>query len=107
MYKQTLYKIYDEHLQDKTIKHKNKHKKFTYGYDGELDCVIISKDGTLGEIYEIQGLKVGLPQIPKIIDGKDLKNEDQYFERRVKPNSLNKIKSIYDFTHYPEDNKEE
>ena len=101
MYKQTLYKIYDEHLKDKTIKHKNKHNKFNYGYNKDLDCVIISKDGTLGEIYEIQGLKVGLPKIPQVIDGQDLKKENQYFKKRLKPNSLNKIKSIYDFTRYP------
>ena len=31
----------------------------------DLDCVIISKDGTLGDIYDIQGLKVGLPQTPE------------------------------------------
>ena len=48
MYKQNLYHIYDEHLNDKSIKNFNKHKKFKYGYNKELDCVIISKDGTLG-----------------------------------------------------------
>ena len=73
MYKQTLYKIYDDHLVKKSIKNSNKYKKFTTGYNAELDCVIISKDGTLGEIYEIQGLRVGLPKIPNNISGKDLK----------------------------------
>ena len=107
MYKQTLYKIYDEHLKDRDIKTLNKHKKFKYGYNPDLDCVIISKDGTLGEIYEIQGLKVGLPQIPQVIEGQDLKKSNQYFRKRLKPGSLNKIKSIYDFTRYPEKDKEE
>ena len=107
MYKQNLYKIYDEHLKDRAVKTLNKHKKFKYGYNRELDCVIISKDGTLGEIYEIQGLKVGIPQIPQIVEGQDLKKENQYFKQRLKPGSLNKIKNIYDFTNYPEKNKEE
>jgi len=107
MYKQSLYKVYNDHLSDKNVRHKNKNKKFVYGYNEDLDCVIISKNGTLGEIFEIQGLKVGLPQIPQVINGQDLKREDQYFTKRLKPNSLNKIKSIYDFTQYSEKNKEE
>ena len=48
------------------IKNKrNKSKLWKYGYDAEHDIVIISKDGTLGEVYNIQGLRVGLPQAPK------------------------------------------
>ena len=45
MYKQTLYTIDRQHLADKKIKHTNKHKNFAYGYNEDLDCVIISKDG--------------------------------------------------------------
>ena len=107
MYKQNLYKIYTDHLSSKTIKKLNKHKKFPSGYYQDLDCVIISKDGTLGEIYEIQGLKVGLPQIPKKIDGQDFKKSDQYFRKKERPNSLTRIKTIYDFHSYPEKTKDQ
>jgi len=106
MYKQTLYTIDRQHLADKKIKHTNKHKNFAYGYNEDLDCVIISKDGTLGDIYNIQGLKVGLPQTPTKIDGKDLNNKEQYFKIPNKPESLNKIKTIYDFQNCSEDIKE-
>ena len=106
MYKQTLYKIHNTHLSDKKIKHLNKHKKFEYGYNEDLDCVVISKDGTIGDIYEIQGLKVAIPKTPNKIDGEDFKQSDQYFRIKNKPESLNKIKSIYDFQSYPEDIKE-
>ena len=106
MYKQTLYKIHNTHLSDKKIKHLNKHKKFEYGYNEDLDCVVISKDGTIGDIYEIQGLKVAIPKTPESIDGEDLKQSDQFFKIKNKPESLNKIKSIYDFQSYPEDIKE-
>ncbi len=106
MYKQTLYKIHNTHLSDKKIKHLNKHKKFEYGYNEDLDCVVISKDGTIGDIYEIQGLKVAIPKTPDAIDGEDLKQSDQFFKIKNKPESLNKIKSIYDFQSYPEDIKE-
>ncbi len=106
MYKQTLYTIHRKHLLDKKIKHTNKHNNFKYGYNEDLDCVIISKDGTLGDIYDIQGLKVGLPQTPEKINGKDLKQSEQFFKIPNKPESLNKIKTIYDFQNYSEDIKE-
>jgi len=107
MYKQTLYKVLTDHLSNKKVKNWNRHKKFTHGYNEEFDCVIISKDGTLGEIYEIQGLKVGLPQTPKNIDGKDSKKSDQYFKKLKRPQSLKRIKTIYDFHTYPEKIKDQ
>ena len=106
MYKQTLYTIHNDHLADKKVKHTNKHKNFKYGYNEDLDCVIISKDGTLGDIYNIQGLKVGLPKTPNRIHGEDLDNKNQYFEIANKPESLNKLKTIYDFKGTSEDIKE-
>tara|TARA_B100000902_G_scaffold392752_1_gene445661 strand:- start:4628 stop:6862 length:2235 start_codon:yes stop_codon:yes gene_type:complete len=107
MYKQTLYKIHTDHLDKKYTKNLNKNKKFKYGYNSDLDCVIISKDGTLGDIYEIQGLKVGIPQTPKKIHGKDLKKEKQVFIRRERPQSLTRIKTLYDFQSYTEDIKDQ
>ena len=106
MYKQTLYTIHKDHLSDKKIKHTNKHKNFKYGYNEDLDCVIISKDGTLGEIYNIQGLKVGLPKTPDTIYGEDLDTADQYFRIANKPESLKKLRTIYDFQSTPENIKE-
>ena len=106
MYKQALYTIHKDHLSDKKIKHTNKHKNFKYGYNEDLDCVIISKDGTLGEIYNIQGLKVGLPKTPDTIHGEDLDTSDQYFRIANKPESLKKLRTIYDFQSTPENIKE-
>ena len=106
MYKQNLYTINNSHLSEKKIKHTNKHKNFKYGYNEDLDCVIISKDGTLGDIYNIQGLKVGLPKTPNKIYGEDLDNKNQYFEIANKPESLNRLKTIYDFQGTSEDIKE-
>jgi len=106
MYKQNLYKIHTEHLSSKLVKNNNRYKKFEYGYNKDLDCVIISKDGTIGEIYEIQGLKIALPSIPKKINGQELKKEEQVFIKTQKPATLKKIKSIYNFKSYNEDIKE-
>ena len=107
MYKQTLYQIHKDHLSNKKIKNLNKYKKFEYGYNEDLDCVIISKDGTLGDIYEIQGLKVGIPKTPNNIDGETLKKEFQVFKKVSKPASLDKIKNILDFKSYDDKIKEQ
>ena len=102
-----LFEVHSEHLKEKYVKQNNRYKKFRYGYNSDLDCVVISRDGTLGEIYEIQGLRVGLPAAPKEIDGSDLKKEDQVFIQTKKPASLSKIKSIFDFKTYSQEIKEQ
>ena len=48
-------------------KSKNKLKSWKYGYDKDYDIIIISKDGTLGDVVEIQNLKIGLPLQPKSV----------------------------------------
>jgi hypothetical protein len=50
---------------DKNRLARNKAKSWKYGYDAAIDTVIISKDGTLGEIYNISGINIGLPQQPE------------------------------------------
>jgi hypothetical protein len=106
MYKQNLYSIHTSHLEDKKIKNKNRHKKFKSGYNEELDCIVISKDGTIGDIYEIQGLKIAIPKTPEEINGSEIKKEDQVFIKRERPESLNRIKTIYDFKQHKEILKE-
>ena len=102
---QDQYKLFD--IDRSHLSKKGKRKKYAYGYNEEHDCVIISKDGTLGDIYEIQGLRVGIPAAPKDIDGSDHKKEDQFFRRREKPVSLKKIKTMADFRMLPEEKKDD
>ena len=59
-YQQTLYKII-EPIKKTTISRLNKSKKWKYGYNEEHDVVVISKTGQIGEVYEIQNLKIALP----------------------------------------------
>ena len=87
----SLYKILDI-VPKKILDKKNDKKQWEYGWDPEYDIVIISKDGTLGEIYEIQNLKVGLPKVPNKIDYKG--NKWQYTEL---PKELSRIKTIFDW----------
>ena len=100
MYKQTLYRIIKP-IKQTTLSRLNKGKKWKYGYNKEHDVVVISKTGQIGDIYEIQNLKIALPKQPKKIQ-KFSKNK---WEVTDYPKELNKIKTIFDWRNYPEDFK--
>ena len=106
MYKQYLYSVQTSHLQQKYVKKLNKSKSFKYGFNEDLDCIVISKNGQIGEIYAIQGLKIALPPEPKQIESNSNVPEEQVFTRTKKPETLDKIKTLYDFKKYPENIKE-
>ncbi len=101
MYEQTLYKILKDHIKPKVLKRMNRYKKWEYGYNKEHDIVIISKDGTIGDIYEIQNLKIALPKANNIH-----KFETDKWEYTEYPKVLKKIKSVFDWEDYPLDFKE-
>ena len=96
-WKDELFTVDREHLTDKVVKRNNRNKKYEYGYNSDLDCVVISRSGTIGEIYEVQGLRIGLPGMPDEVWRSSEKVEDQIFVRTPKPQSLGKYKTIYDF----------
>ena len=102
MYEQTLYKII-EPIKKTTISRLNKSRKWDYGYNKEHDVVVISKTGMIGEIYEIQGLKIALPKQPK----NTFKHENNKWVRFDYPKELGKLKSIFDWRDYPEESKEQ
>ena len=84
-----------------TIKRLNKSKKWKYGYNKEHDVVVISKTGMIGEIYEIQNLRIALPQQPKQVH----KFKSDKWEVTEYPKELNRIKTIFDWKEYPQDFK--
>ena len=102
MYEQSLYKILPNYVKPKILKRNNRYKKWEYGYNEEHDFVVISKSGVIGDIYEIQGLKIALPKLPKEIQ----KFESDKWERTPLPKVLGKIKSVFEWDKYPEDFKE-
>ena len=99
MYKQTLYKVID-HIKPHVIKRLNKSKKWNYGYNKEHDVIVISKTGQIGEIYEIQNLKIALPKENEVFIEADKWQTHEY------PKALKKIKTIFDWKQYPDDFKE-
>ena len=95
MYQQTLYKVI-EPIKINKLKRFNKAKRWKYGYDKEEDIVVISKTGQIGEVYEIQNLKIALPPTPT----KLVKGENKWVKAHY-PKELSKIKTIFDWKTYP------
>ena len=77
------------------ISNKNRAKSWLPGYNAKYDIIIISKNGTLGDIYEINGLKIGLPKKPKDIFSLSKKKDEQYWQPRPLPTILKRIQSIF------------
>ena len=102
MYEQSLVKII-EPIKRTTISRLNKLKKWKYGYNKEHDVVVISKTGKIGEILEVQGLHIALPLLPKRVHSND-KNKWQKLEY---PKQLGKLKNIFDWRAYPEEQKDQ
>ena len=102
MYEQTLYQVI-EPVKKTTISRLNKGRKWKYGYNKEHDLVVISRTGKIGEVYEIQGLKIALPKKPKDI----LKHEKNKWVKINQPKELSKLKNIFDWRIYPEEAKEQ
>ena len=101
MYEQSLYKILHDHVKPKILKRMNRHKKWEYGYNDDHDMVVISKTGQIGDIYEIQNLKIALPKENNVY-----KFEKNRWTRFDYPKVLNRIKTVFDWREYPDDFKE-
>lgn len=93
-------------VDQKTRLARNKAKSWKYGYDESIDVIIISKDGTLGEIYYCNGLFIGFPEKPehKQIINWDKTAESQKWKRQAVPDGLNE-KTQFDkkYTEFIED----
>ena len=102
MYEQTLYQVI-EPVKKTTISRLNKGKKWKYGYNKEHDIIVISKNGTIGEIYEVQDLRIALPKVRKQVHG----NECKKWIKEEYPKELTRVKNIFDWRSYPDENKEQ
>lgn len=88
----SLYKVLTDIVPQKILDKKNAKKEWEYGYDPEYDMVVVSKDGTIGDIYDIQNLRVALPKAPDKINYKGDK-----WEPIELPRELSRIKTIFDW----------
>ena len=88
----SLYTVLDDYIDKKVIITKNRHKSWEYGYNKDYDVVVISKDGTIGQIYDINSVKIALPSTPEKVTDYGNKWVAQEY-----PSELQKIKTIFDW----------
>jgi hypothetical protein len=89
-----LYQVLKDVVRPEVLSKKNKDKSWEYGWDPKHDFVVISKDGTIGPVYEVNGLRIALP-MPK-----DIQNRDAKWQPQEYPKDLAKIKTIFDWNKY-------
>jgi hypothetical protein len=101
-----LYIVIKDFIPKSVLTNKNKGKSWEYGYNPKYNFIVISKDGTLGDVVSIRGLVIGLPATPKSCWSRSKKKEEQYWERQELPKELSKIKSIFQWNDLPSDFKD-
>jgi hypothetical protein len=104
-YEQTLWKEIKEVINPSLLKKENKKKSWKYGYNADYDFIIISKTGKIGQIIEIQNLRIALPAEDEPFKRSENK-EEQYWEKQEYPKELSRIKNRFDWQEHPSDFKE-
>jgi len=94
-----LYVLLDDVVPKNVLARKNKAHAWQPGYNEKYDIIVISKDGTIGDIYFINNLKIALPSTPKLASSK--KKEDQFWQPTVYPKELKRIQSIFHWYDAP------
>ena len=89
-----LYTVVQDPVPKNVLNLKNKGRSWAYGYDSKYDLIVISKNGKIGEVININGLIIALPEMPKTCWGRNKKAEQQYWERQDLPQPLKKINSM-------------
>jgi hypothetical protein len=92
----SLYRVVDNYIPKGILKKKNRNRSWQYGYDEKYDVVVISKTGEIGEVYEINGLRIGLPKAPE-----SLQRDNNKWERKEPPKTILKIQSIFQWNEHP------
>ncbi len=100
-----LYSVVRNHIPPTVLANKNNKKSWQYGYDEKYDMIVISKNGTVGEVYNINGLFIALPKTPDSVYSRDKKKENQYWQPFEYPKELEKIKSIFHWHDTPNEFK--
>ena len=101
MYEQSLVKTV-EPIKRTTISRMNKGKKWKYGYNKDQDLIVLSHNGQIGEIIQIQDLVIALPKAPKSV----YSNTKNKWVKFTQPKELERLKNIFDWRSYPDDQKE-
>jgi hypothetical protein len=104
-YEQALWKEIKDVINPKILSKQNRYKKWEYGYNEEYDFIVISKTGQIGQIIEIQNLRIALPAANEPFKRSEKKAE-QRWEKADYPKELSRIKSRFDWEDYDTEFKE-
>ena len=90
-YKQTLWKEIKDVVNPKILAKNNRYKKWKYGYNEDYDFIVISKTGQIGQIIEIQNLRIALPKANEPYKRSKDKTQ-QHWQQFEYPKELQRIK---------------
>lgn len=90
-----LYRTLENYIPTKIVAKKNASNSWEYGYNNEYDIVVISKNGSIGQIINISGLNIALPAKPMACYKRDPNPKEQYWDREDLPKPLAKIQTIF------------
>lgn len=102
----SLCRVLKDYIPPAVISNKNRVKSWLYGYNDQYDVIVISKTGQIGQIYEIEGLRIALPATPEKCLQRHSANAEQYWERQELPRELAKIQSIFQWNEKPKEFKD-
>jgi len=97
----TIYSVAHEYVPTNELVKKNKARSWVYGYNDKYDLIVISRTGQIGEIINISGLYIALPEYPDKIPQRDTDKSKQYWQREEIPKDLSKMKSIFHWNEMP------
>jgi hypothetical protein len=98
--------VLKDYIPPAVISNKNRVKSWLYGYNDQYDVIVISKTGQIGQIYEIEGLRIALPLTPEKCLQRHSTKAEQYWERHDLPRELAKIQSIFQWNEKPKEFKD-
>ena len=101
----SLCRIIENYIPASVISNKNRVKSWFYGYNDQYDVIVISKTGQIGQIVEIEGLRIALPAIPEKCLQRHISKAEQYWERHELSRDLARIQSIFQWNEKPKEFK--
>ena len=95
-----MYAVLTDVVPKNVLTSKNRARSWKYGYEEKYDIIIISKDGTVGNVVSIQGLRIALPLMKDCFE-RNNKTANQYWERQPLPKVLSRVQSIFQWNDMP------
>ena len=105
-YNQTLWKEIKDVVNPKILAKNNRFKKWEYGYNSDYNFIVISKTGKIGQVIELQNLRIALPAADQPFKRSEEKTE-QHWEKRSYPKELQRIKTRLDWEEKQTEFKEQ